>query len=145
MASQLNVVRKAVQTAWEARLVVDTITGVDVRLFHPMDEYPKTDAAYLHNTTSYQEYQTMGYISERLEVSGRVTTFKAGVGDTSADAAETRALAILASLEAALDADSTLGGAVTNIRLEQYVSDLDVGGDGIYCDLKFTLVAMLSL
>lgn len=143
--SQINAVRTKLAAVWQAQLTTDGITGVTVRKFNPADQAGKTDVVYIGNITATQEDSHYSVRSEAVEVTAYIVTFKAGVGDTVADAAEDRALALLDSLEEALVANSTLDDTVVHGSLSTVSSDLDASPEGYHCTLELLVNVDVTL
>lgn len=143
--SQINTARTNIVSQWEAQLVTDGITGVDVRRFYPSDELTAQDVAWVETVSADQTQLTYGRRGESLTVDGVITVNRGGAGETTADTAEDRALAILASLETILTADVTVSSTGIFGQLTRVESRLEGSPSGVRCVLEWTVEVEVNL
>lgn len=145
--SQIGVVRAQIVSSWTARLATDGITGVTVTGFDPGDEATKQDRAHIAEMRSSQQLLTMGAgtRSEDLDIDGVIWILKPGAGQTISKNAEDRALAVFASLENALRADTSLSSVFLFGEVAELRSNMMATPDGILCVAEFTVSGTINL
>lgn len=118
--------RAALATLITARFTTDAVTGVTVFQYPPSGTQAREDMVWFGRITVDQEPLTMGGtgrgVDELLTVDFRIAAPRNGGTQTEAAAAETRAETILASVENAVRADSTVGGTVMFAEVDTFES-----------------------
>ncbi len=140
--SRTTALRAALKTPIETQLTTDAITGVQVSAFALGDDMQQTDAVWFGNIRGDQEEHHFGGARrELLEAEGFIWVVKPGAGATIAQDAETRAFAILGSIETAVRTDPTVAAVVFDAVILDTDSEPGATPEGRYTLLKFTLGA----
>jgi hypothetical protein len=79
---------------------------------------------------------------DTIDLEGTIHVNSPGTGDTVAATAETAAMTILAGIQAALEADLTLGGEVAHVEISDYLSKPAPGPVGRTHTVELTITAI---
>jgi hypothetical protein len=137
--SQIQTVRAALQSDIAAQL-----SGVNVFAYPPGDEALEGVTAYEYVALGAADFDQThltfgGSREETFDLDGFIWVRKAGAGDTIAAAAETRAQQLLAGVEAALRADSTISSSAFHGQLTTGTSTPAADSEGRVHGIEFTI------
>ncbi len=137
-SSPLATLRTNLQTQLRARA---GLTGVTVmRHSVPPDQLPDSEHIMLLAAAARQEFAAHGASHlEEAQLDFRIRARKPGAGETVADAAEDRALALLAEVETQLRDDATVNGAVMVAWVAEYGIEPDVEPGHRICTITGTI------
>lgn len=131
--------------------LISPITNCVITQYPPYgDEFTREDRVWIGRIRSEQVPLSMGGVSgirdEDLEITLMIYVPRDGAGQDDWAAAETRAEAILAAIEADLKSGPTIGGTVMTSDLAAFESSVDTIDDrGPICQLEVTITAEANL
>lgn len=147
--SKFQDIRASLKTLVDSRLTTDGVTGVDVFAYPPVGDVAREDMVWFGRIASDQGPLTMGGtgrgVAETLDVDFHIRAPYHGSDVATQGAADGRAETILASVENALRADSTVGGAVMFAEVTAFESIPDNDADGPIGTVEGTISVEVNL
>lgn len=131
--------RTAFASAISSQLSTDGVTGVTVNAY-PQVDAGRGDLIVLGDVSAAQTHLDFGGDrDETYSLNGEVVAPKDGGHLSDATAAETRALAIFASIENTLRDDPTVSGSVFHAQIASYRSEVLIDERGYIGHIEFTI------
>ena len=136
-SSALNTLRTNLQTQLEAR---ENLTGVPVSRFRPGPaDIEGVEHIWFGRASGDVDHGSVGFREDVIELEITVRVTRPGGSDTAADAAEDRALALWAEIEAQLVGDPTVNGACLTWNQMTYTADIAPGENEWVYELTTTV------
>ena len=143
--STIQSVRSAIKTNISSRLSTDAVTGVTVRQYPPTGtDTQLQDWIFLIEADATRQHLTFGATNtgkdvETYDFTGQVWVYKSGASEDDLSAAETRALAVFASVENAIritddSPDSSFHAQITRYKVTPYPD-----ASNSVCVVEFTI------